>query len=183
MEGKDLAGRFGRSDVKVVSDASVLIHLAKMGFFYLLSGLYGELVIATGVYLEVVERGWGFPGSLETEKAAGEGWMKVMGVADKTRVKNLMRRYGISLGNAETVQLAIEGRAELVLADEVEVRELIEEYRIKVRGCIGVLIEAAKRGVISTNEAKKGMERLVETGYRVSDNVLNQAHRLLGGQP
>jgi len=41
------------------------------------------------------------------------------------------------------------------------------------------LIEAAKRGVISTEESKKGMRRLVDTGYRVSDNVLNEAYRLL----
>lgn len=181
LERRGLAGRF-RSDMMVVSDASVLIHLAKVGYFYLLRGLYGELVMATGVYLEVVERGWGFPGSLETEKAVREGWMKVMRVNDKTGVTDLMRRCGISLGNAETVQLAVESRAELVLADEAEVRMLIEEHSVEVRGCIGVLIEAARRGVISTNEAEKGIENLVETGYRVSDNVLNQARRLLGGQ-
>lgn len=35
---------------------------------------------------------------------------------------------------------------------------------------------------IGINEAKKGLERLVESGYRVSDNVLNQAYRPLGEQ-
>jgi len=166
--------------VRVISDASVLIHLARVGCFHLLRALYGELVIATGVYLEVVERGWGFPGSFETEKAVKEDWLKVKSVADKARVVDLMRRYGISLGNAETIQLAIEDGAELALADEAEVRDLLEECGIKIRGCIGVLIEAAKRGVISTKGAKRAMRRLIETGYRVSDNVLNEAYRLLG---
>jgi len=139
-------------------------------------------VIAPGVYLEVVERGWGFPGSFETERAVKEDWLKVRSIADKARVTDLMREYGISLGNAETIQLAIEDGAELALADEVEVRNLLEECGVKVRGCIGVLIEAAKKGVISTKEAKKAMRRLIETGYRVSDNVLNEAYRLLGEQ-
>jgi len=147
-----------------------------------LRSLYGELVIAPGVYLEVVERGWGFPGSFETERAVKEDWLKVRSIADKARVTDLMREYGISLGNAETIQLAIEDGAELALADEVEVRNLLEECGVKVRGCIGVLIEAAKKGVISTKEAKKAMRRLIETGYRVSDNVLNEAYRLLGEQ-
>jgi len=132
--------------------------------------------------LEVVERGWGFPGSCETEKAVKEDWLKVRSVADKSRVTDLMRKYGISLGNAETIQLAIEDGAELALADEAEVRDLLEERGVKVRGCIGVLIEAAKKGIISTKEAKKAMRRLIETGYRVSDNVLNEAYRLVGEQ-
>lgn len=138
-----------------------------------------ELAIATGVYLEVVERGWGFPGSFETEKAMKEDWLKVRKVSDKDRAMDFMRRYGISLGNAETVQLAIEDKAELALADEAEVRELLEEHSVNVRGSIGVLIEAAKRGIISAEEAKKAIRRLVDTGYRVSDNVLNEAYRLL----
>jgi len=34
--------------------------------------------------------------------------------------------------------------------------------------------------VISVEEAKNGIKRLVETGYRVSDNVLKRAYELLG---
>jgi len=117
-------------------------------------------------YLEVVERDWSFPGSLETEEAVKEDWLKVRSVADKARVMDLMRKYRISLGNAETIQLAIEHGAELALADEAEVRDLLEEYGVKVRGYIGVLIEAAKKGIISPKEAKKAVRRLIETGYR-----------------
>ena len=145
--------------------------------------VYEELTIATGVYLEVAERGWGFPGSFETEKAINDGWLKVEKIANKDRVVGLTRRHGMSLGNAETVQLASECGAELALADEAEVRELLEERGVRVRGCVGILIEAARREVIGTKEAKKAMGRLVETGYRISDNVLKEAYRLLGEEP
>lgn len=126
------------------------------------------------------ERGWGFPGSFETERAIKESWVKLGSVSDRVRVRDLMRRYGISLGNAETIQLASEKKAELALADEAEVRELLEEHGVKARGCIGVLIEAAKKRIISTNQAKKGLRDLVDSGYRVGDTVLNQAYKLLG---
>ena len=168
--------------MKVISDASILIHLARVRCFNLLKSLYEELVIATGVYLEVVEIGWGFPGSFETEKAIKLKWMEVKGVANKARSIDLMRGNRISRGNAETIQLAIESGTELVLADEVEVRSLLEEYGIRARGCIGLLIEAAKKDIITTIEAKQVIGRLVETGYRVSDNILNLAYRLLGEQ-
>jgi len=151
-----------------------------LGCLSLLRSLYEEPAIPRGVYLEVVQRGFGFPGSLETEKTMEEDWLKVRSVSNKAGVMDLMRRYGISLRNAETVQLALEDKAELALADEAEVRDILEEYGVKVRGRIGVLIEAAKRGKISPKEAGKAMRRLVETGYRVSDNVLNEAYRLLG---
>ena len=122
----------------------------------------------------------GFPGSIETEEAKRKGWLIVSSVTDRSKVANLMHKYGISLGNAETIQLAVECEAELALADELEVRLLLEKYGVKVRGCIGILIESAKEGVISVEEAKNGIKRLVETGYRVSDNVLKRAYELLG---
>ena len=101
-----------------------------------------KLIVSTGVYLEIVESGWSFPGSFEMEEAIKEDWIKVRSITDKAKVRGLMRRYGISLGNAETVQLALESEAELALADEAEVRGLLEDGGVKVRGCIGVLIEA-----------------------------------------
>lgn len=165
--------------MQVISDASVLIHLARAKSFVLLKNLYEKLVIATGVYLEVVERGWGLPGSFETENAIEENWLEVRSVSDKAKILNFIHNHKISLGNAETVQLAIESGAELVLADEVEVRGLLEHHNIKVRGCIGAVIEAARKGRIDTAEAKKLIRRLVETGYRIDDKVLNLAYRLL----
>lgn len=57
----------------VVVDASVIIHLSRIGRFQLIKSLYGSAVVSPGVYQEVVEKGWGLPGSLETEKAVNEG--------------------------------------------------------------------------------------------------------------
>jgi predicted nucleic acid-binding protein len=94
----------------IIVDASVLIHLARANSFSLLNLLYENLVIAPGVYVEVVERGWGLPGSLETENAIKAGWLEVQGVENKARVLELIQTYAISLGNAETVQLASSGK-------------------------------------------------------------------------
>jgi len=164
----------------IISDASVLIHLARANSFSLLNLLYENLVITTGVYVEVVERGWGLPGSLETENAIKTGWLKVQGVENKSKVLEFIQTYAISLGNAETVQLAIERAAALVLVDEVAVRNLLEAQQIPVRGCIGAVIEATRKRRILSEEARTLIRRLVETGYRVDDKVLKRADQLLG---
>ena len=48
--------------MKVVSNASALINLARIGKLNLLHELYGELVISEAVWQEVVIKGAGQPG-------------------------------------------------------------------------------------------------------------------------
>ena len=45
--------------------------------------------------------------------------------------------------------------AEVVLADEEEVREGAEERGFDVRGCLGILLESVKRGILTPQKAIK----------------------------
>ena len=119
--------------LRAVSDASILIHLSAIGRFHLLKDLFQEIVIPEGVYEEVVVEGWGLPGSLETAGAIRSGFIAVKRVIDKEEVR-ISYEYGISVSNAEVIQLAKEMNAEVVLADEEEVREGAEERGFDVRG-------------------------------------------------
>jgi len=164
----------------VVADASVLIHLSRIGRFQLIKSLYGSAVISSGVYQEVVEKGWGLPGSLETEKAVNEGWIKVMSVMNKKKVRELAREFGIQIANAETIRLALEVRPDFVLADEEEIRRLAEEEGgFKIRGCLGILIDGARKGLLSVSEARSGAKRLRASGYRISREILKNFYALL----
>ena len=60
------------------------------------------------------------------KKMTHEKFLDVRQVTDRSKVRELMRKYSVSLGNAETVQLVLECEAELVLANEVEVRQMVE---------------------------------------------------------
>lgn len=164
----------------IVADASILIHSSRIGRFYLLKDVYNEIFVTPSVFMEVVERGWGLAGSLETERAVREGWIKVLDVIDKWKAREMAMRHGIHLANAETVQLAREVKASTLLANEEEVRELASQFGIEVRGCLGLLIEAVKRGLTTVEEAKKDAERLVREGYRISEEVLKEFYALLG---
>jgi len=166
----------------VVADSSVLIHLSRIGRFHLLKNVYSQISITSSVFAEVVEKGWGLAGSIETERAMHEGWIKVLDVVDKWKAREMAVTRRIHLANAETVQLAREVKASILLADEKEVRELAAEFGLEVRGCLGLLAEAARRELISVKEAKRDAKRLIEEGYRISEEVLKEFYIMLGSE-
>ena len=163
----------------VVVDASVLIHLARIGRFHLLKDVYSQICVSSSVFAEVVEKGWGLAGSFETERAVRGGWIKILDVVDKWKVRDMAVRHGIHLANAETVQIAREAKASVLLADEEEVRELAAGFGLEVRGCLGLLAEAVRRELMSVKEAKQDAKRLIEEGYRISEEVLKAFYTML----
>ena len=163
----------------IITDASVLIHLSRIGLFNLLRSLYSELTVSPSVFHEVVEKGWGLPGSKETNRAVLEGWVKVVSVVDRAEAVKIAEGHGIQMANAETVQLANELKSSLVLADEEEVRRLVEECGLEVRGCLGVLVEAARARLITASEAIKAAEELRGSGYRISNKTLKSFREAL----
>lgn len=164
---------------KVIADASVLIHLSAIGRFYLLRELFQGVTIPEGVYAEVVIEGWGLSGSLETSEAIRSGFIKVNQVMDEEKVKETSQRYKVSISNAEVIQLAKEVNAEMVLADEAEVREAVEDAGFKVRGCLGILTVVVKSGILSSQQAIRDVDNLVSTGYRVSEDIIREVKEAL----
>jgi len=78
--------------VRAVADASILIHLAKVGLLNLLRHLYSEVEIPAGVFREVVERGWGLPGA-KVFQLANEVEADII-LVDELEVRKLARERG-----------------------------------------------------------------------------------------
>jgi len=94
--------------VKVVSDSSPLITLAKIGQLELLPQLYGRIAITPQVYREVVVDGEGLAGSPEIKVAK---WIdvQVVGNADDLAAQ---QGSGLGLGELSAIQL-VQGNAGL----------------------------------------------------------------------
>ena len=97
----------------VVSDSSVLINLAWLNHLDLLKELYGEVTIPQAVWDEIVVSGRGKPGSQEVQVAT---WIKTATPKNVNLVKSL--QLTIDRGEAESIALAIEVNADLLLMDE-----------------------------------------------------------------
>ena len=110
--------------MKVVSDASPLIALARIGHFDLLPKLYGTIVISTEVYNEVVIAGAGLPGA---KQAANATWVQVAALRDSAALSAAVEKTGLGMGEVSAVILAKELAADLLLVDEWKARRSARE--------------------------------------------------------
>ncbi len=157
---------------RVVADASTLILLAKIGRFALLEGFHAPIAIASAVWREVVSEGQGRAGAQEVEVAESAGWLAVHTPQNQNLVRLL--RAELDDGEAETIALALELRAELVLLDEREARRIAEMYGLRKTGVIGLLIRAKLEGKLDS--LRHELNRLrEEAGFWLDERLYRQA--------
>ncbi len=122
----------------VVSNATPLITLAKVGHFELLRKLFTEITISREVWDEVVVKGAGRAGALETANAS---WIHVSRITGPTPL--LLQRYSnLGSGEVSTIILAKELSAGLALIDDRKARALATSQGLRLGGSISVLESA-----------------------------------------
>jgi len=62
--------------------------------------------------------------------------------------------------------------AEVLLANEEEVRSGAEAIGFRVIGCLGIILEAVKKKLIPPRQASKDVDGLVDSGYRIADDIV-----------
>ena len=158
----------------VVSNTSPLTNLAAVGQFDLLKHLFGSLHIAEGVWTELNADGKCWPGS---EEVAAADWIDRHTVRNQDLVTALQR--DLQQGEAETIALALELEADLVLLDEKEGRRAAQRQGLRVVGVVGLLIEAKSKGYIV--EVRPWLDKLrQEAGFYLSDAIYRYAVDLAG---
>jgi predicted nucleic acid-binding protein len=129
----------------VVSNTSPLTNLAAIGQFDLLQRLYANLHIAQAVWEELNLRGKRWPGCDEVAQA---GWIEQHSVQNQALV-NALRR-DLDRGEAESIALALQLNADLILLDEKEGRHAAGRLGLRVVGVVGILLEAKAGGMLDS---------------------------------
>ena len=137
----------------VISNSSPIMNLAIIGQLHLVQELFGEIIIPKEVWSELITEGKGKPGTNEIEKVK---WIKVEEVKNISLVKTLTK--DLDVGESAAIALAIEKKADLLLLDETDARNLAEFYNLTKTGVIGILMKAKKRSLIK--EIKPMLEKL-----------------------
>jgi predicted nucleic acid-binding protein len=151
--------------MKIVSNASPLINLARIGKLGLLQKLYGELIIPAAVWQEIVVEGAGQPGADEVKTA---DWINQQDVTNKQLTQALKQE--LDAGEAEAIALALEIGADLLLMDEDLGREVARHLGLRYTGLIGVLIEAKRKGFVVS--IKPCLDQLRDiAGFRLSEEL------------
>lgn len=155
----------------VVSNASPLINLARIGKLDLLRELYGEITIPEAVWKEVVIEGNSQPGAEEVKTAA---WIKRQIAANRQLVQAL--RQELDAGEAEAIVLALESEAVLLLMDERLGRESASHLGLRCIGLVGVVVEAKHLGLLPA--VKQNLDALRQSaGFRVSEALYTRVLR------
>ncbi|RME48809.1 MAG: DUF3368 domain-containing protein [Chloroflexi bacterium] len=158
----------------VVSNTSPLTNLAAIGQFDLLRYLYEKVHIANGVWNELNAAGKHWPGRNEVATA---DWIEQHAVQNEALVTALRR--DLDRGEAETIALALELSADLVLLDEREGRHAARQLGLHVVGVVGVLLEAKHNGFIDL--IRPHLDALRQTaGFYLSETLYQHALALAG---
>ncbi|MBM3131394.1 MAG: DUF3368 domain-containing protein [Chloroflexi bacterium] len=129
----------------VVANTTPLIGLATIQRFDLLKQLFGEIQIAQAVYDEAVVRGRE-EGGAKREVVTAQ-WIKTVRVRDRLAVDVLLDE--MDWGEAETIVLAREIRADWVLMDEKRGRRKLAELKLNKIGTLGILLKAKQLGLLT----------------------------------
>lgn len=163
----------------VVADAGPLIHLGQIGKLYLLQRLFGQVTITAGVKREAFDEGLRL--ECADAKLIGEalhdGWLVVASIPNhlmKTAMR-LAEGENISLTDAETVLLAKEKQAELLVDDKV-VSDLAKMYGMKVWNTWTLLLESLSRGLIEISDLEKTVDELGKKRFKLN---VKQAKEIL----
>jgi len=157
----------------VIANSGPLIALASIGEFRLLQDLFGEIVIPSAVYNEVVTRGKDQPGAKETKEA---NWIKVMEVQDRLAV-NLLRNE-LDQGESEAIVLAKELETTCILIDERLARRKARSVGLTPIGTLGVILMAKERGLISA--IKPLLDKLRRTPFRMTEELYQKVLHIAG---
>ena len=134
----------------ILSNATPLIYLAKIGKLDLLRSLYKEVSIPEEVYKEVVKgKENKFFDALIIDKSIKDGWIKIKKIKVKKEIESFASE--IDLGEIELISLATETKPYLILIDDASARAIAESFGFNVKGTIYVLLRAYKKKMISKN--------------------------------
>jgi hypothetical protein len=159
--------------MRVVSNTSPLSNLAVIGKIGLLQKIYPKVLIPPAVHDELIC----FQKIQSTISNLVEtGWLEVQ-VSKSVQLTQILNQL-LDPGEAAAIALAVDIRADRLLIDERIGRSIASQYNIKIRGILGILVNAKSQGLILT--VKPLLDSLIdEAGFRVSqalyDRILQEA--------
>lgn len=154
---------------KVVSNTTPIISLLKIEKLDVLQNLYGKILIPQAVYREI-ETGREKDYYIDVGKL---DWIEIVPIQSPSARLYL---YDLDDGEAETIVLAQEQAADVVIIDEKLGRRYASQINIPVTGTIGILIQAKERGLITT--VTPFLQELRNKSSWINDDLFNKAIRL-----
>ncbi len=158
----------------VICNSSPLINLAIIGKLDLLKKYWGKIHIPEAVWQEVVIDG---RGNEEVDDIKKAEWIIVEKVTNQNLVVAL--EQDLDKGESEAIALAVEKKADILIIDETDAREVADIYEINKTGVLGVLILAKLRNDITS--LKQEIKNLkTKANFWLKDSLVKKALKKAG---
>jgi len=162
----------------VISDATPVISLLKIGRLDILREMYGEIVIPEAVFCELTANP-AFPEEAEAVKTCP--FLRREAVKNRLAVRILESEAALDKGESEALVLAEDLNADLLLVDEKKARATAKQLGIRIVGTLGILVEAKRLGLVS--QLRPLLEQLAASKIRISDALLEELSKLDAESP
>ncbi len=149
--------------LKVVSNASPLIHLSRIGRLNLLHDMFDTVSIPGAVENEIL-RGKnvsdGFASAIEVEEAINAGWIRIEKLRTDEHKLTVKYSYDPAIHAGEADVLAMGHRFDLLLLDDLGARVFAKALGFKILGTIGLILQAYNIELISFAEFEECLDDL-----------------------
>ena len=158
---------------RIVSNATPLIYLAKIGKLELLKRIFTQVLIPKEVKEESVDKGkdLGQADAFVIEKAIEEGCIRVV------ETEPLESPIELEAGEIAAISLAVKKGIKEILIDEAPARTAAKLFGLKPRGTMFVLLSALKAKEIDLEQFLDIMSQLTEQGFRLKEEIYLEAIR------
>lgn len=157
---------------RCVVNTSPLQYLFRIHHLQLLKDLFEVVLVAEGVRTELEQgRSLGF----QVPDLSQVTWVQVLAAAPGPLPPEL---EGLGQGEAETILIAKQQKAEWVVLDDWEVRRAARKLGVQVIGTIGILAMAKEQGLIAV--VKPLLADLTGAGFWLSSKVQRDILELAG---
>ena len=147
----------------VIADTTPLNYLVLIDRVGILPELYGRVLIPVAVWEEFQRPET--PEAVRAWLAKRPAWLEIRRV--ERSPEPALRHLGA--GEREAIALAEEVRADRLILDDQAARRVATRRKLTVIGTLGVLVEAAERGLVDLPDT---IARLQQTTFYVSPEVL-----------
>lgn len=157
----------------VVSDSSVITGLLAINKLSILQILFKKVVLPRSVFQELSAlKKFGYK-----VESLNEPWILVKEAENRQRLSDL--EFQLDLGEAESIVLALEVKADYLLIDEKKGRSIAREQGLKIIGLLGILILAKQNGLIPL--LKPEIDRLTsKLEFRLHEKLIKAALLAVG---
>ena len=150
-----------------VANASPLIFLTRASLLHLLQHFARRILVPGPVHSEIMEKG---PDDITVRTLEISPWIEVV---SPPPVPEQILGWGLGPGESSVLAIAYANRSMDAIIDDLAGRRCASLLGIPVRGTLGIVLAAKKRGLIP--QARPVIETLIRSGMYLSRSVIEEA--------